>query len=192
MGNRGDLHAPDGSLGRYWRGKRWITCLLHKGGRRVPMDTPGSYYPLFFYDEAVALAAGHRPCAQCRPEALSQYLRAWKLAHGMRCTSWVSLKQVDEACHSARTAGGLERPLATLHEVPDGAFVWMPRIDPRPLLVSYDHLWPWAHSGYAAPLIAEDCSSSCRLLTPAPILDTLREGYRPQLAPELQRVAPAE
>lgn len=58
MGNRGDLHAPDGTLGRPWRSSRWISCLLDTGdGWKAPMDKPGRNYPLFFLDEAVALAA---------------------------------------------------------------------------------------------------------------------------------------
>lgn len=30
--------------------------------------TPGEYTELFFLDEATALAAGHRPCAECNRE----------------------------------------------------------------------------------------------------------------------------
>ena len=30
------------------------------------MWEPGRWTPLFFWDEAVAFAAGHRPCALCR------------------------------------------------------------------------------------------------------------------------------
>ena len=32
--------------------------------------SPGRYTELFFLDEAVSLAAGHRPCAECRRERL--------------------------------------------------------------------------------------------------------------------------
>ena len=33
---------------------------------RHPLDQPHIWTPLFFLDDAVALAAGHRPCAVCR------------------------------------------------------------------------------------------------------------------------------
>ena len=33
---------------------------------RHPLDQPHIWTPLFFLDDAVALAAGHRPCAFCR------------------------------------------------------------------------------------------------------------------------------
>jgi hypothetical protein len=63
-GNRGILHGADRTLGsRRWAHPHWISCTLTwKGIRRVPM-TPGTWTELFFLDEAVALAAGHRPCA---------------------------------------------------------------------------------------------------------------------------------
>jgi hypothetical protein len=94
MGNRGDLHAPDGSLGRQWRSRRWISCLLDNGdGWKAPMDEPGHYYPLFFHDETVALAAGHRPCGECRPDALTAFMAAWKAGHGIAAHEWVSLRR---------------------------------------------------------------------------------------------------
>ncbi|MFW5655779.1 MAG: hypothetical protein ACOCYW_09095, partial [Roseicyclus sp.] len=67
MVNRGILHDDERRLGTArWRHKAWICCLLSfKGRRRIPMSR-GRYTELFFLDEAVALAAGHRPCAECR------------------------------------------------------------------------------------------------------------------------------
>ena len=37
---------------------------------------------LFFLDEAVALAAGHRPCAECRRADYRRWQAAWQSAHG--------------------------------------------------------------------------------------------------------------
>lgn len=95
MGNRGDLHAPDGTLGRQWRSRRWLSCALDGNGWKAPMDTPGHYYPLFFHDEAVALAAGHRPCGACRPDALATFIAAWKAGHGFDAHDWVPLREID-------------------------------------------------------------------------------------------------
>ncbi|MGB8623555.1 MAG: hypothetical protein WCD16_12105, partial [Paracoccaceae bacterium] len=83
MGNRGILHGGNRQLGTArWRHKTWITCLLSfKGRKRVPM-TPGRYTELFFLDEAVALAAGHRPCAECRRADFLRYRDAWQAATG--------------------------------------------------------------------------------------------------------------
>ena len=67
MGNRGGrLHDAHGRLGRArWRSKAWIACrLTFRGRKRAVWDA--SYSELFFLDEATALAAGHRPCFECR------------------------------------------------------------------------------------------------------------------------------
>src|SRR5580658_4307221 len=66
MGNRGVLHDDQGRIRRKWQGKRWIVCVLEFRGRKRKMMTPSRYTELFFLDEATALAAGHRPCAECR------------------------------------------------------------------------------------------------------------------------------
>ena len=66
MGNRGVLHDAEGRIRRAWQVKRWIVCVLEFRGRKRTVMTPGPYTELFFLDEATALAAGHRPCAECR------------------------------------------------------------------------------------------------------------------------------
>ena len=79
MGNRGCLHRGH-DIVRPWNGKRWITCVLEFRGRRAPRWEPGRYTALFFYDEAVAFAAGHRPCAECRHADYERYRDAWESA----------------------------------------------------------------------------------------------------------------
>src|SRR5580658_8982867 len=66
MGNRGVLHDSEGTIKRPWQVKRWLICVLEFRGRKRTVMTPGHYTELFFLDEATALAAGHRPCAECR------------------------------------------------------------------------------------------------------------------------------
>ena len=67
-GNRGRLHDEHGVIRRPWQVKRWISCRLEFRGRYRPGGpmAPNRYTGLFFLDEATALAAGHRPCAECR------------------------------------------------------------------------------------------------------------------------------
>jgi hypothetical protein len=63
-GNRGCFHDSYGNIRRHHNGRRWIACRLSFRGRhRSPLPQPGRYTELFFLDEATALAAGHRPCA---------------------------------------------------------------------------------------------------------------------------------
>lgn len=81
LGNRGVLHDAEGRIKRAWQVKRWIVCVLEFRGRRRAVMTPGSYTELFFLDEATALAARHRPCAECRHARFLAFCNAWKLAH---------------------------------------------------------------------------------------------------------------
>jgi hypothetical protein len=63
-GNRGSLVDDAGHVVRHHRSSTlWITCLTEFRGHRQPHDDPHRWTPIFFLDEAVALAAGHRPCA---------------------------------------------------------------------------------------------------------------------------------
>jgi len=189
MGNRGDLHAVDGTLGRPWRSERWLSCVLDGGGWKAPMDTPGHNYPLFFYDEAVALAAGHRPCGQCRASALAAFIVAWKVGHGFDQHEWVALKQIDHACHRARVAERRARLHKHLFDMPDGSFVLSPEIESRPLLVCADHLWPWQHGGYSEPIPRRMAPAGCIQVTPEPLVATLRAGYSAVASANLQLVA---
>src|SRR5688572_32956373 len=77
MGNRGCLHDGGGNVRRAWQVKRWLICVLEFRGRRRRVMTPGHYTELFFLDEATALAAGHRPCAECRRSRFDAFRRAW-------------------------------------------------------------------------------------------------------------------
>ena len=38
-----------------------------------------SYTELFFLDEATVLAAGHRPCSECRHGRFLDFCNAWKI-----------------------------------------------------------------------------------------------------------------
>ena len=76
MGNRGCLHDDEGVVRHQWKGRRWISCELQHRDHEVALRSPGKYTPLFFENEASALAAGHRPCAHCRRDAFRVFLRA--------------------------------------------------------------------------------------------------------------------
>src|SRR6059058_719820 len=82
MGNRGVLHDAQGRIRRAWQLKRWIVCVLEFRGRKRQVMTPGRYTELFFLDEATALAAGHRPCAECRHGRYVDFCDAWKRGLG--------------------------------------------------------------------------------------------------------------
>ncbi|MET0460476.1 MAG: hypothetical protein ABW195_14590 [Ilumatobacteraceae bacterium] len=82
-GNRGCLVDDDGTLVRHHRSTTlWITCRTSFRGWRHPLEAPHVWTPLFFLDDAVALAAGHRPCATCRRGDYRAYRDAVASADG--------------------------------------------------------------------------------------------------------------
>src|SRR5437773_11721700 len=82
MGNRGILHDGERRIVRYAVVRRWFTCETSFRGRRRAVMQPGSYTELFFMDEAVALAAGHRPFAECRRDDYTRFQEAWAAGVG--------------------------------------------------------------------------------------------------------------
>ena len=76
-GNRGPLLDREGRLVRYSRGPAWVICVLSFKGRRRQQWTPGRLTELYFLDEATGLAAGHRPCGECRYREYQAFKHAW-------------------------------------------------------------------------------------------------------------------
>jgi hypothetical protein len=83
-GNRGVLVDSSGQLTRYSRGRAWLICVLSYKGIRRNQWTPGRLTELYFLDEATGLAAGHRPCGECRYRDQREFKRCWARAFGVR------------------------------------------------------------------------------------------------------------
>lgn len=175
-GNRGRLH--DGhDIVRSHAGKLWIVCELRFRDRWQPQWEPHHYTFLFFHDEAVAFAAGHRPCAECRHASYVAYLDAWTAASG---GPRPSAADVNETLHTERLHAGTHR--RRLHrlpwrDLPDGAFVMH---EGAQALVLGDALVDWSTNGYGAAS-ARPRAGSATVITPPSTLDVLREGYRVQI-----------
>ena len=184
MGNRGILHDAGRRLGAgRWRHRRWICCQLGFKGRRREVMTRGRYTELFFLDEATALAAGHRPCCECRRTAFSAFQAAWRQAFG--AAQDASATAIDRALHPARVDPRTRRQIrseAALDELPDGVFVLLEDAPSIPFLILGDRLLPWRAAGYASARPRPE-ASRCRVLTPAPTVAVLRAGYVPALHP---------
>ena len=174
MGNRGGrLHGPDQTLGsRRWTSKRWIVCVCAFRSRRRAVWGE-SYTELFFLDEPTALAAGHRPCFECRRSSAKAFAAAFP---GERTDA----DAMDAVLHRERLDGRRKRlwraPIAAL---PDGAFV---AIDGRPHAVRGGELWPWSFAGYGAPMGFEG-EEMADVLTPPSTVAALAAGYRPDWSP---------
>jgi len=96
-GNRGCLHDSYGNIRRHHNGRRWIACRLSFRGRhRSSLLQPGRYTELFFLDEATALAAGHRPCAECRRVDFDRFVQLWSARHE-QAAAWSSQTPSREA-----------------------------------------------------------------------------------------------
>lgn len=157
MGNRGPLLDPDGNHARDWNYRRWICChTAEVHGRKVKFDDPVSYTPLFFTDEAVALAAGHRPCGSCRTDAYYHWLAIWKHLTGTSKYVRVRASEMDRDLHRRRMAARRKQPISMrLEEVPEGAFVIAPSICNDPALIWQGSLWPWRDGHYDQPISTE-------------------------------------
>lgn len=185
MGNRGSIHHPDRSLGTTrWRSKAWICCVLDwKGIRRDPMP-PGRWTALFFFDEAVALAAGHRPCHYCRRRDFLLYAGAWAAAHSL--SERPRAAEMDAVLHYQRVDSRTRRQRTTTQdfsELPDGAMV---RFDGRPALVLGRRVLPWAWDGYGEPVEPRGLELVETLTPPANLL-VLQGGFTPLLHPSAGR-----
>src|SRR6201988_5163996 len=84
MGNRGGaFHLPDKTLGpRRWATRQWIACVLGFKGRHREVRQPTRYTERFSLDEATALAAGDRPCFECRRADADRCAELWARTHG--------------------------------------------------------------------------------------------------------------
>ena len=122
MGNHGVLHDDEGRIKRRWQCKRWIVCVLEFRGRKRKVMTPGHYTELFFLDEATALAAGHRPCAECRRERFDAFRSAWQNAHPQKGGLQPTASEIDNRLHVERVAPE-NLFVANLAELPDGVLV---------------------------------------------------------------------
>ena len=174
MGNRGGrLHRPDGTLGRArWRSHAWICCVTEFRGRHRQVMGDG-YTEIFFLDEATALAAGHRPCFECRRAAARALAEAWPGGPPMRAPD------MDRVLHHERRAP--PEPVA-YGAVPPGAIF---AASGAFYLKSQGAAWRWSFSGYT-PARAFDAKEIVAAVTPPSIRAVLSAGYRPQLHPSAQ------
>jgi len=190
MGNRGILHNPDRTLGKArWRHKAWISCVLKFKDRHSDVMPDNRYTRLFFLDEAVALAAGHRPCCECRHTDYQTFRTHWDAttAH-----SPCSAKDIDHALHEDRVDPQTRRQrtrTSRIDDVPNGAFVRLAGYEPA-FLVWNEALYAYAFSLYAPP-IKRPRSVQAKVLTPQSLCRVLQSGYTPQLHTSIRRGDPA-
>jgi len=176
-GNRGVIHRGR-DIVRFHASDLWITCALQFRGRWREQWLPNRWTHLYFHDEAVSFAAGHRPCAECRRGSYLSYRDAWAAAAGHR----PSATDMNRQLHRERLFRGTHRrrfhqlPWATL---PTGTFVLL---DHTPALIVDDHLSPWTPTGYQGRMPLPT-SGTATVITPPSTITVLKAGYPVQIDP---------
>jgi hypothetical protein len=175
-GNRGILHAGR-EIVRFHASDLWITCALRFKGRHHKQWRPHHFTWLYFHDEAVSFAAGHRPCAECRRPDYEAYRGAW--AEGLGGDA-PSARDMNRRLHGERIVRGTHR--RRLHEMPwaglpDGTFVVR---DGTPALVVGSELVEWTVAGYGTRR-ARPAAGAAAVITPPATVAALRAGYAVQI-----------
>jgi hypothetical protein len=178
MGNRGCLHNDRQQIIRPYQLKRWITCQPQFKGRHRAVMSPGQYTELFFLDEATALAAGHRPCAECSRPRFEEFRSIWaqanpELAHGPKPLA----TEIDDILHRERVNAAKQKLTyqENLGALPDGSFV---ALDVKqPYLLFHGFLLAWHPERYGQRL-AQPPDHLVQVLTPRSMVRTLAAGYR--------------
>ena len=172
FGNRGGrIHTDARTLTtRRWASRQWICCVLDFKGRQ--RDVWGRFYTeLFFLDEVTALAAGHRPCFECRRRDAELFAKAFA-PRGKR----ISAPEMDVILHRERLEGRDKRlHVHAIDGLPDGAMIVC---DGEAFALRGRQMLRWTPEGY------RDAERRSRgtvvdVLTPPSILAALRKGYEP-------------
>jgi hypothetical protein len=179
FGNRGGRFHTDAKTltARRWTSRRWICCVLEFKGRHH--DVWGRRYTaLFFLDEPTALAAGHRPCFECRRKDAEAFAERWRAAR--RLDARPSADEMDVVLHDERLCGRAKRlHRLAIDALPDGAVI---ALDGAPFAVRGDALLHWTPHGYDARK-ARPRGLTVDVLTPPAIVAALAAGYRPRWHP---------
>jgi hypothetical protein len=177
-GNRGGrFHDPAAHEvpARVQATRQWLCCVLSFKGRKRKVWGRG-YTELFFCDEVTALAAGHRPCMECRrPDALA-YRAA--LVSGLGLPETPLFPEIDRILDADRLDGRTKRthPLPA-EPLPDGAMLLSD--DGRDFLALRGaSALLWSSGGYVARRARP--TGTVTVLTPPATLAALAHGYNPQ------------
>lgn len=182
FGNRGGrFHDPQTRAlpQRVYASRQWICCVLAFKDRRRQVWERG-YTELFFCDEVTALAAGHRPCMECRRADALAYRAALMRGTGLLVPP--SFPEIDRLLDAERRSGRRKlahhRPAA---ELPDGAMITDGK---RWLAIRGSEALVWNPAGYG---VREPRPTGIvAVLTPPASLAALAHGFRPLWHPSAQ------
>ena len=186
MGNRGGpLHDETKRLTKKrWVNRHWIACVLKFNERHREVMSPRRYTELFFLDEVVALAAGHRPCFECRRGDFNRYAWLWGALRGRNRRGYV--KEMDGLMHAERLNPDHSKRLhrAAFRDLSDGAFIVT---EGAPHLVLGEALLEWSPGGYTRA-ISRPRTGKALLITPPSAVEVITAGYRPIIHTSAQKL----
>ena len=183
LGNRGVIHNEQRQIVRPFKIKAWITCVLEFRGRHREVMQPDRWTELFFFDEATAFSAGHRPCFQCRYADHQRFKAYWLKGnphYGFDMKTPVS--KIDEILQSERIAADKSKVTyaGNLGDLPNGTFV---SYQNEPHIINNGQLFLWTPGGYEKPVKLPDVEM-LPVLTPWSFVNMFKAGYVPQMAVE--------
>jgi hypothetical protein len=187
-GNRGCLVDDAGEVVRHHASNLWISCLTEFRGWRWPLAAPRRWTPIFFLDDAVALAAGHRPCGLCRREAYRSYRDAVTAAVGS--STPLSAGDLNRRLASERLVRGRGVDRATDRRRWDAPVASLPpgtviESDDLPWLLLEDRRHPFTFDGWGPPR-PRPRRGRAQVLTPPTSVAALAHGYNPLLHPSVE------
>ena len=186
-GNRGCLVDDHGRLKRHHNGSLWIVCHTQYEDFNQPLDAPKTWTPLFFLDDAVALAAGHRPCGFCRRNEYRSYRDGVTTAEDLSRPLSASELNRRLAAERHRPGRGLDRAqdrkiwAGDLDVLPTGTVILPPGSD-EPHLLTASHLQPFAFDGWGPPS-ERPRAVVVKVLTPPTSVAAMRNGFIAHLHP---------
>jgi hypothetical protein len=190
FGNRGVLHDGERRIVRNSQLRRWIVCVLEFRGRSRAIMRPGHYTELFFLDEATALAAGHRPCAECRHQEYQAFRRYWLAMRGDPSGKLPAADEMDAQLHLDRltTSGAKKTYRDDIAALADGVFIVH---EGEAWLLWQSEMLHWTPGGYDRRM-TRPTHGHVAVLTPQASTRVIGAGYTPAVHPSAQRDATAE
>jgi hypothetical protein len=191
-GNRGCVVDSQEQVVRHHSSALWIICQTQFRGWRWPLARPGKWTPLFFLDEAVALAAGHRPCATCRRAEYLAYRDA--VTRAMQAPAPLKAYELNDLLHAERLSAGRglnragDRILwqAPYAELVTGTVIVNDQGSCQ--LVHGKHLFEFSFQAWINAGVRPR-SGVARVLTPPTSVAALQHGYQPVLHASAHRLA---
>jgi hypothetical protein len=178
LGNRGgQFHCATSQTipARPYASRQWICCMLSFKDRQRTVWGKG-YTELFFTDEVSALAAGHRPCFECRRTDAVAFAAAWGQVQETRPPH---APEMDRILHVERLMPG-KGYSKKHHNMPSLALpdATMIAVEGKAYAVAGDGLHLWSFDGFGPAERTRPEGDVC-VLTPPAIVAILGAGYKP-------------